>query len=122
MGLNLYIKVQKSSIYWWYHFYVGRYYWIKSTMQSCPLILGTKRSMLCCLLMFGGAKCENHVRAFASSARFINVLRTSHRQPQVYWNPYLLLIEGLNHDQWTLLLAYLYVQMVVAPVSPVLIV
>ena len=46
-------------------------------MLSCPLILGTKRCMLCCLLVFGGPKCENHVRGFASSVRFVNMQKDS---------------------------------------------
>ena len=46
-------------------------------MLSCPLILGTKRCMLCCLLMFGGPKCENHVRGFASSVRFVKHAKDS---------------------------------------------
>ena len=91
-------------------------------MLSCPLILGTKRCMLCCLLVFGGPKCENHVRGFASSVRFVNMQRTARRHPQVCWNHYPLLIGGLDHGQWTLSLGYLYVQMVATPFSPVLIV
>ena len=69
-------------------------------MLSCPLILGTKRCMLCCLLVFGGPKCENHVRGFASSVRFVNMQRTAHRHPQVFWNHYPLLIGGL--DLWSM--------------------
>ena len=123
MGLNLYIKAQKSSLDWWCHLHISRYCWIKSTMLSCLLILGTKRCMLYCLLMFGGPRCENHVREFVSSVRFVNMLKIdTGRHPQVYWNPYPLLIEGLDHGQWTLSLGYLYVQMVVMPFSPVLIV
>ena len=91
-------------------------------MLSCLLILGTKRCMLCCLLMFGGPKCENHVREFVSSVIFVNMLRTAHRHPQVYWNPYPLLIEGLDCGQWTLSLGYLFVQMVAMLFSPMLIV
>ena len=91
-------------------------------MLSCLLILGTKRCTLCCLLVFGGCKCESHVREFSSSARFVNMLRTAHRHPQVHWNPYLFLIEGLDHGQWTLSLGCFYVQMVVMPFSPVLII
>ena len=66
-------------------------------MLSSPFILGTKRCMLFCLLIFGGAKCENHVRGFASSVRFANVQRTACRYPQVSWNHYSLLIGGLDH-------------------------
>ena len=79
MGLNLYIKAQKSILDWWCHLLVGRYCWMKSTMLSCLLILGTKRCMLCCLLVFGGHRCENPVREFVSSVRFVNMLRTAHR-------------------------------------------
>ena len=72
---------------------------MKSTMLSCLLILGTKRCMLCCLLIFGSPRCENHVREFASHVSFVNMLRIAPRHPQDYWNPYLLLIEGLDHGQ-----------------------
>ena len=91
-------------------------------MLSCLLILGTKRCMLCCLLVFGGPKCENLVKGFANSVRFVNMQKTAHRHPQVCWNPYPLLIDGLDHGQWTLSLGYLYVQMVAMPFSPVWIV
>ena len=72
--------------------------------------------------MFGGPRCENHVKEFVNSVRSVNMLRTAYRHPQVYWNPYTLLIEGLDSGQWTLSLGYLYVQMVVTPFSPVLII
>ena len=91
-------------------------------MLSYLLTLGTKRFMLCFLLVFGGPKCDNHVREFVSSAIFVNMLRTANSHPQVYWNPYPLLIEGLDHVQWTLSLGYLYVHMVVTLFSPVLII
>ena len=68
-------------------------------MLSCLLILGTKRCMLYSLLVFGGPRCENHVREFVSSVKFVNMLRTARRHPQVYWNPYPLLIEGLDNGQ-----------------------
>ena len=54
MDLNSYIKAQKSSLEWWFHLYIGRYCWMNSTIASCLLLLGTKRCMLCCLLMCGG--------------------------------------------------------------------
>ena len=57
-------------------------------MLSCLFILGTKKRMLYCLLMFGGPKCENHVRGFAGSFSFFNMQRTAHRHPQVCWNHY----------------------------------
>ena len=95
---------------------------MRSTILSCPLILGIKRCMLCYLLVFGGRKCENHIRGFANSVRFVNMLRTAHRHLQVFCNPYPLLMEGLYHGQWTLSLGYLYVQMVVTLFSPVLII
>ena len=120
MGLNLYLKAQKSSVDWWCHLLIGRYYCMRSTILSCLLILGTKRCMIYCPLIFGGPRCENHIREFVNSVRFVNMLRTAQRHPQVYWNPYPLLIEGL--DQWDLSLGYLYVQMVVMPFSPVLII
>ena len=84
-------------------------------MLSCPLILGTKICMLYWLLMFGGPKCENHVRGFANSVRYINMKMTARRYLQVCWNHYPLLIGGLDHSQWTLSLDYLYVQMVATP-------
>ena len=59
---------------------------------------------------------------FVGRVRFVNMLKIAHRHPQVYWNPYPLLIGGLDHGQWTLSPGYLYVQMVVTPFSPVLIV
>ena len=91
-------------------------------MLSYLLILGPKRCMLYCLLVSGGPRCENHVRDFVSGVKFVIMLRTALRHPQVYWNPYSLLIEGLDHGQWTLLLGYLYVQMDVTLFSPVLII
>ena len=78
-------------------------------MLSCPLTLGTKRCMLYCLLVFGGPKCENHVRGFACCVRFANVQRTACRHPQVCWNHYPLQIGGFDHGPWTLSLDYLYV-------------
>ena len=65
---------------------------------------------------------ENCVKKFEKSDRFINMLKIAHKHPQVNWNPYSLLIEGLDPSQWTLSLGYLYVQMVVMPFSPVFIV
>ena len=91
-------------------------------MLSCLLILGTKRCMLYCLLVFSSPTCENLVRGFVSIVRFANVQRTACRHPQVCWNHYPLLIGGLDRGQWTLSLGYLYVQMVAIPFSPVLIV
>ena len=119
MGLNLYTKAQKSSIEWWYCFHVGRYYWTRSTTLSFLLILGTNRCMLCWLLVFGGPKCENHVRGFANSAGFDNMQQKAHRHPQVCWNHYLLLIKGLDLVPWTLSLGSLNVQMVAMLFSPV---
>ena len=72
--------------------------------------------------MCGGYRCDNLVRKFVSNVRFVNMLKIAHKHPQVYWNPYPLLIEGLDHGQWTLLLGYLYVQIVEMLFSPVLIV
>ena len=80
---------------------------MRSTILSCLLILGSKRCMLYCLLVCGGHRCENLVRKFVSNVRFVNVLKIAHKYPQVYWNPYLLLIEGLDLGQWTLSLGYL---------------
>ena len=78
--------------------------------------------MLCCLLMCGGHTCENLARDFVRSVRFANMVKIAYNYPQDYWNPYLLLIEGLDLGQWTSSLCYLFVQMVVMPFSPVLIV
>ena len=119
MGLSLYIK---SSPDWWCRLHVGRYCWMRSTILSCLLILGTKRCILCWLVVFSGPTCKNTVREFVSSVRFVNMLRIAYRYPQVYWNPYPLLIEGLYHSQWTLSLGCLLVVMVTMPFSPVLIV
>ena len=52
-----------------------------STMLSCLLILGIKRCVLYCLLIFGGPGCENHVKEFVNSIRFVNVLRIAHKLP-----------------------------------------
>ena len=57
---------------------------MRSTMLSFLLILGTKRCMLCYLLVFGGLKCENLVKGFVNSVGFVNMLRTAHRHPPVY--------------------------------------
>ena len=78
--------------------------------------------MLCCLLVFGDLKCENLVKGFANSVGFVKIQKTAYRHPQVRWNPYPLLIDGLDHGQWTLSMGYLYVQMVAMPFSFVLIV
>ena len=91
-------------------------------MLSCLLILGTKRCMLCCLLIFGGPKYKNLVKGFSNIIRFVNMQRTAHRHPQVCWNPYPLFTDSLDHGQWNLSLGYLYVQMVVMPFPPVSIV
>ena len=72
--------------------------------------------------MSGGHRCKNLVRKFVSNVRFVNMLKIAHKHPQVYWNLYPLLIADLDLGLWTLLLGYLYVQMVVMPFSPVLIV
>ena len=112
MGLNLYVKAQMSSLDWWCYLHISTYCWMRSIMLSCLLILGTKRCMLYCLLIFGCPKCENLVKGFAHSVRFVNILRIAHRHPQVYWNPYPLLIVGLDYGQWTLSLGSLLIQIV----------
>ena len=63
--------------------------------------------MLYCLLMCGGHRCENLAIEFVSSVRIVNMLRIAHKHPQDYWNPYPLLIEGLDLGQWTSSLGYL---------------
>ena len=78
--------------------------------------------MLCCLLVYSGHQCENHVREFSESVRFVNMLKIVHKHPQVYWNPYPLLTEGLDLGLWTLSLGCFFVQMVAMPFSPVLII
>ena len=78
--------------------------------------------MLCCLLVCGGHICENLARKFVSCVRFFNMLKIALKHPQDYWNLYPLLINGLDLGQWTLSLGYLFVQIVVIPFSPVLIV
>ena len=84
IGLNLFIKAQKSSLDWWCHLLVGRSYWIRFTILSCLLTLGSKRFMLCCLLIYGGCRYENLVRKFVTSVRFVNMLRKAPKHPQVY--------------------------------------
>ena len=37
IGLNSYVKAQKSSVDWWCHFLIGRYCWMKSIMLRCCL-------------------------------------------------------------------------------------
>ena len=81
-----------------------------------------KDTLLCCLLMFSGSKYENLVKRFKKSVRFVKMLKIAHKHLQVCWNPYPLLINGLDHGRWTLSLGYLLVQMVAKPFSPVLIV
>ena len=78
--------------------------------------------MFCYLLMYGVHRCENLVRKLVYSVRFVNMLRIAHKHPQGYWNLYPLLIEGLDHGQWTLSLGSLLVQMVVKLFSHVLII
>ena len=87
-------------------------------MLSSLLILATKRCMLYCLLVFGGPRCQIHIRKFVNSVKFVNMLRTALKHHQDYWNLYPLLTDGLDHGQWTLSLVYLYVQMVVMLFSP----
>ena len=43
IGLNLFLKAQKSSLNWWCHLLVGRYCWMRSTILSCLLTLGIKK-------------------------------------------------------------------------------
>ena len=116
-----FIKAQKSSLNWWCHLLVGRCCWMRSTTLSCLLILGLKRCMLCCLLMFCIHRCEFLVSKFVSNVRFVNMLKIAHKHPQAYWNHYLFLIEGLDFGLWILSLGYHLVQMAVMPFSPVLI-
>ena len=86
---------------------------MKSTILNCLLILDPKRCMLCYLLMCSDHRCENLAREFASSVRFVNMLKIAHKHPQDYWNPYPLLIDDLDLGQWTSSLGYLFVKMVV---------
>ena len=121
-GLNWYIKAQKINLDCWWYLFVGRYCWIKSTTLSCLLILAPKRCMLYCLLVCGGHRCKPLVSKFVSNFRFFNMLKIAHKHPQGYWNPYPLLIEGLDLGLWASLMGYLFVQMVIMPFSPVLII
>ena len=50
------------------------------------------------------------------------MLRIAHKHPQVCWNRYPLLIEGLDLGLWISSLGYHLVLMVVMPFLPVLIV
>ena len=95
---------------------------MKSTTLSFLLILTPKRCMLCCLFVCGGYRCENLVRKLESNVKFINMLKIAYKHPQVYWNLYLLLSKGLDLGQWTSSLGYLFVERVVMPFSPVLII
>ena len=69
--------------------------------------------MLCFMLLCGGHRCENFVREYVSSVRFFNVLRIAHKDPQDYWNTYVLLTERLGLGQWTSSLGYIFVKIVV---------
>ena len=95
---------------------------MKSTILSCLLILAPKRCMLCCLLVCVGHRCESLVRKFVSNIRFVNMLKIAYIHPQVSWNLYPLLSEGLDLGLWTSSLGFLLAQMVAMPFSPVLIV
>ena len=116
------LRVQKSSLEWWYRLFIGRCCWMRSTTLSCMLILGLKRCMLCCLPVYGGHTLEFLVSKFVSLVRFVNVLRIAHKHPQNCWNRYPLLIEGLDLGLWISSLGYPLVLMVVMPFLPVLIV
>ena len=50
------------------------------------------------------------------------MLKIEHKHSQAYWNPYLLLREGLDLGLWISSLGCPLVQMVAIPFSPVLIV
>ena len=52
--------------------------------------------MLCCLLACGGHRCKNFIGKFVSDVRFVNMLNIAHKNPQVYWNLYPLLIADLD--------------------------
>ena len=116
------LRVQKSSLDWWCRLLVGRCCWMRSTTLSCLLILGLRRCMLCCLPVYGGHTWEFLVSKSVSLVRFVNMLRIAHKHPQVCWNRYPLLKEGLDLGQWISSLGCHLVQMVVMPFSPVLIV
>ena len=95
---------------------------MRSRTLSSVLILGLKRCMLCCLLMCGGHRCEFLVSKFVSHVKFVNVLKIAHKHPQACWNPYSLLIEGLDLGLWILSLGCHLVQMFAMLFSTVLIV
>ena len=121
-GLIWFIKAQKSSLDWWCRLLISRYCWMKSTTLSCLLILGLKRCILFCLLVYGGYRWEFVVSNFVSNVKFFNMLKIAHKHPQAYWNHYPLLREGLDLGLWILSLGFHLVQMVVMPFSPVLII
>ena len=108
-GLNWYTKAQKSSLDWWCCLFVVRYCWMKSITLSCLLIFGPKRCMLCYLLVFSGHRCKKPVREFVGNGRFVNMLKITHKHPQVYWNLYPFLSEGLDLGPWILSLGCLLV-------------
>ena len=69
---------------------------MRSTILSCLLILGLRRCMFCCLPVSGGHTSEFLVNKSVGLVRFFNVLRIAHKHPQVFWNHYPLLKEGLD--------------------------
>ena len=54
---------------------------MKSITLSCRLILGLRRCMIYCLLMYGGDRCEFLVSRFVSNLMFVNVLKIAHKHP-----------------------------------------
>ena len=121
-GLIWFIKAQKSSLNWWCHLLIGRCCWMRTITLSCPLILGLKRCMLCCLLVYGGHRCEFLVSKFVSNVKFANMLKIAHKHPQAYWNLYPLLTEILDLGLWILSLGCHLLPVVAMPFPPVLIV
>ena len=82
--LSCSVKIQKSSLDWWFRLLIGRCCWMRSTTLSYLLILALKRCILCFLLVSGGQRCAFPVREFFSSVRFVNMLKIAYNHPQAY--------------------------------------
>ena len=65
----------------------------KLPVDSSTLGVTDNHSGCCCCIGTHVCTCGNHVK----SVRFVNMLNIAHKHPQVYWNPYPLLIEGSDH-------------------------
>ena len=54
---------------------------MRSITLSCLIILGLKRCMLCCLIVYGGHICGELVIKFAKLVRFVKMLKIAHKYP-----------------------------------------